>query len=422
MSENRRVLAAAAVAAVAAAAAAGCSGSGPAKSVPGTARQTIVFAEAGLGTEGAATQAAINAFHQANPSITVKTDVLSTDSTTYLTQLENAFTAGSATPDVFESDVTYPAKFAQAGWVLNLSSLHPGMSRFFPHEAAAATCNGQPYAVPWYDNPEGLFYRTDLITSPPASPAQVVSDALAAMKADKSLKEGLAFEGTKYEGEITALLTVEPAFGGRLDPANIGTPANVAALTWLHDAIYKYRIAPAAVTGWREGNVQQEFSSGHAAFAIDYPFVETAPSAPAVKGHIGFIPFPPGPGGTPGSALGGEMLAINARTAHVAAAWKLIRYLTSAPAQIARAKATGDPPSLPGVYTPALYAAAPYFKIVKLLNSYSQPRPVTPNYPTVSDDLTVMLSEVLANSMPPAAALRSEAPAIKNDAAATPGG
>src|SRR5260370_37048652 len=104
-SKNRRVLAAVAVAAVAAVAAVGCSGSGRGK-FSGTVKQTIVFAEAGLGTEGAATQAAINAFHKANPNITVKIDVLSTNSTTYLTQLENAFTAGSTTPDVFESDVT----------------------------------------------------------------------------------------------------------------------------------------------------------------------------------------------------------------------------------------------------------------------------------------------------------------------------
>ena len=48
-----------------------------------------------------------------------------------------------------------------------------------------------------------------------------------------------------------------------------------------------------------------------------------------MKGHVGYIPFPAGPGGTPGSALGGEMLAINAKTAHAAAAWTLIQYLTS---------------------------------------------------------------------------------------------
>ncbi len=420
-SGKRRTVAALGAGIALLAAACGSSGSGPA--VSAGAKQTIVFAESGLGTEGAQTQTAINGFEKANPNIKVKVDVLSSDSTTYLAQLEHSFIAGSTTPDVFESDVTYPAKFAQAGWVLNLASLHPDMSQFFPTEVAAGTYQGQTYAVPWFDNPEGLFYRTDLIKTPPTSPAQVVSDAEAAMKADHSLKEGLAFEGAKYEGAITAFLTVDSAFGGKLDPQNLNTPGNEAALAWLYDAVYKNHIAPTAVTGWQEGQVQAEFSSGHAAFAINYPFVEAIPAsqeAPAVVGHIGYIPFPAGPGGTPGSALGGEMLAINAKTAHSAAAWKFIEYLTSAPVEIARAEATGDPPSLPSAYTPALYAKAPYFQNVKVLNGYSQPRPVSPNYLQVSTDLQVMLSSVFANTESPAAAIAGAAPTVKSDANATP--
>ena len=404
---------------------AACGSSGSGAAVSSNAKQTIVFAESGLGTEGAQTQVAINGFEKANPNIKVKIDVLSSDSTTYLAQLEHSFIAGSTTPVVFESDVTYPAKFAQAGWVLNLASQHPDMTQYFPTEVAAGTYAGKVYAVPWFDNPEGLFYRTDLIKTPPTSPAQVVSDAEAAMKADPSLKEGLAFEGAKYEGAITAFLTVDSAFGGKLDPQNLNTPGNEAALAWLHDAVYKNHIAPTAVTGWQEGQVQSEFSSGHAAFAINYPFVEAIPAsqeAPGVAGHIGYIPFPAGPGGTPGSALGGEMLAINAKTAHAAAAWKLIEYLTSAPVEAARAEATGDPPSLPAAYTPALYAKAPYFQNVKVLNGYSQPRPVSPNYLQVSTDLQVMLSSVFANTQSPAAAIAAAAPTVKSDANATPGG
>jgi multiple sugar transport system substrate-binding protein len=333
--------------------------------------QSIVFAESGLGTEGQQTQKAITAFEAANPNIKVTIQVLSSDSTQYLATLEHDFITGSSTPDVFESDVTYPAKFAQAGWVMPLTSFNVDTSQYFPHEVAAGTFNSTLYAMPWFDNPEGLYYRTDLIKTPPTSPAEVVSDAQAALKADKSLKEGLAFEAAKYEGAITSFLTVDSAFGGTLDPKSVNTPGNVAALSWLHDAIYKYHIAPTAVTGWQEGQVQSEFSSGYAAFSINYPFVEAQPAAAAVKGHIGYIPFPAGAGGTPGSALGGEMLAINAKSAHAQAAWKLIQYLCSAPVEVARAIATGDPPSLPSAYTQQLYSAAPYFHAEQLLRTSS---------------------------------------------------
>ena len=419
-SRRHRVLIAVVPVAALALGLAACSSSNSSKPVSANVKQTIVFAESGLGTEGQQTQKAINAFMAANPKITVKIDVLSPDSTTYLSQLEHSFIAGATTPDVFESDVTYPAKFAQAGWVLNLSKFNPNMSQFFPHEVAAGTYNNAPYAVPWFDNPEGLYYRTDLIKTPPTSPAQVVADAKAALKKDHSLKEGIAFEGAKYEGAITAFLTVDSAFGGKLDPSNVNTPGNKAALTWLYDTIYKYHIAPTAVTGWEEGNVESEFVAGHAAFSINYPFVESLATSAPVKGHVGYIPFPAGPGGTPGSALGGEMLAINAKTAHAAAAWKLIEYLTSPAVETARAEATGDPPSLPSAYTSTLYSKAPYFQNVKTLNNYSAPRPVSPNYLQVSNDLQVMLSEVFANTKSPAAALAAAAPTIKNDAGATP--
>ena len=112
-------------------------------------------------------------------------------------------------------------------------------------------------------------------------------------------------------------MTVDGAFGGHLTAKSVNTSANVAALKWLHDAIYVNKIAPQAVTGWQEGNVQQEFTAGHAAFAINYPFVASVDastkSSPAYK-HTGYIPFPAAKGGRPGSALGGEMLAINAKS------------------------------------------------------------------------------------------------------------
>jgi len=397
---------------------AGCGGSGSGSSttsVPASANQTIVFAESGLGTEGEQTKRAISAFEKENPNIKVSIDVLSPDSTTYLQQLQQRFIAGSSTPDVLESDVTYPAKFAQAGWIKSLDSFNPNMNQFFPTQVATGQYMGQTYAIPWFDNPEGLFYRTDLVPSPPTSPAQVVSDAEAAMKKDPSLKEGLAFEGAKYEGAVTAFLTVTAPFGGKLTTSSVDSKGNVAALNWLHEAIYTNKIAPQAVTGWQEGQVQEEFTSGHTAFAINYPFVASvAEEGGPAKGHTGYIPFPAGPGGSPGSALGGEMLAINAKSSHAAAAYKLIQYLISPSVQIARAKATGDPPSLPSAYTATLYAKAPYFKEVKLLNQYAQPRPVSPSYLQISTELQTALSSVFANSSSASSALSSAASQISS--------
>jgi multiple sugar transport system substrate-binding protein len=382
--------------------------------VPASAQQTIVFAESGLGTEGEETKKAIAQFEKAHPNIKVSIDVLSPNSTTYLQQLQQRFIAGSPTPDVLESDVTYPAKFAKAGWIKPLGSFNPPLGSFFPNAVAAGEFEGKPYAIPWFTNPEGLFYRTDLIPRPPTNPEQVVSDAREAMRKDSSLKEGFAFEGHKYEGAITSFLTVAPAFGGRLTTTSIDSHGNVLALEWLHAAIYTEKIAPQAVTGWEEAQVQEEFTSGRTPFAINYPFVASvAEEGGPAKGHIGYIPFPAASGGKPGAALGGEMLAINAASTHSAAAYELIKYLTSATVQTERAVATGDPPSLPSAYTSALFAKAPIFKQVKVLNGFAQPRPVSPEYLKISEILQDALSSVYANSTSPSSALSSAASQIE---------
>lgn len=397
--------------------AAGCGSSkSTPKSVPASATQTISFSLNGLGTEGEYTKQQVKAFEKANPNIKVEVLIFSPNSTVYLEQLEHRFIAGSSSPDLLESDVTYPAKFAKAGWIRSLSSFHPETGKFFPTQVQSGVYKSVPYAIPWFDNPEGLFYRTDMIPTPPKSPEEVVADAKKALSEHPELKEGLAFEGHKYEGAITSFLTVAPAFGGKLTTSSIDSEGNVAALNWLHEALYVNKIAPTAVTGWEEGQVGEEFTSGHTPFAINYPFVAAvAEEGGPAKGHVGYIPFPPKtPGGKPGAALGGEMLAINANSAHAAAAYKLIEYLTTSSVQVARAVATGDPPALPSAYTSALYSKAPIFEKVKVLNTFAEPRPVSPEYLKISEILQEALSSVYANSASPSNALSSAASQINS--------
>src|SRR5215469_3298240 len=343
---SRRALTLAAVAAVTAVAA-GCSSSGSAGSpagsqVPASAKQTIVFATQGLGGEGTATQAAVAAFEKANPNIKVSILSLSPVSDVALQQLEQRFISGSSTPDVITSDVVWPATFARPHWIANLATFHPDTSAFFSGQMSSGEYRGQVYAIPWFINAEGLYYRTDLVKTPPTTVSQLVTDARQALAKDKSLKEGLAFEGDKYEGAVTAFQD----FGGNLSSStlsNINTPGNVAALKLMSDAIHTYHISPQAVSTWEEGQVQAAWQSGQTPFALNWPYLFQLSEAKGsnLAGKTGWIPFPSASGGTPQASLGGDDLAINAKSTHQAAAWKLIQFLTSPSVQIARAISAG---------------------------------------------------------------------------------
>lgn len=400
-------------------AAAGCSSSGSGssgKQVPASATQTIVFATQGLGAEGTATEAAVKAFEKLHPKIHVSILTLSPTSDVAYQQLTQRFTAGSGTPDVITSDVIWPSTFARPGWLANLSKFHPDTSAFFPGQMATGQYKGGVYAIPWFINAEGLYYRTDLIKTPPTTAAQLFKDAQAAMKANPKLKEGLAFEGDKYEGAVTAF----QSFGGQISPTNlnnINTPANAGVLTMMYDAVHKYHISPTAVSTWEESNVQSAWLSGQTPFALNWPYIfalsqGSNPSYPAVKNKTGWMPFP-NPTGSPQASLGGDDLVVNAKSTHQAAAWEFIKYLTSDQAQIARAIAAGDPPSVKSAYTAKLFAAAPYFKQEQAVFNVATPRPVTPVYTQISSQLQTMISSVLSGQASPSAALSSTAPTVK---------
>lgn len=368
----------------------------------GGGKQTIAFAISGLGSEGTETEKQVAAFEAANPNIHVNVQVDSPDSTTFLQQVNNAFIAGSSTPDLIVSDITYTAKWAAAGYIQPVSC---NPANFNASMIATGMFQNKLYSCPWFLNVEGLWYRTDLVPTPPTTPQEVITDAQAAMAKDKQLKEGIAFEGDKYEGAITVYMMMNKAFGGSLgNLSNINTPPNVAALGYLHSLIHQYKIAPTNVVTYQESQTGTDFASGYAAFATNWPYVASLPLAPSVKGHIGYIPFPAASGGQPGVALGGEVLSVNAKSQHVAAVNALISFLTSPAQQTARALAVSDAPAVPAAFTPALLAASPIWQQIQTLAPLAAARPVSPNYLNVSNDLQEMISSAYADSSSGAAA------------------
>lgn len=396
-----------AVLAALATAAAGCSSStAPTAQTSANAQQTIVFATDGLGGEGQATTAAIAGFEKQYPNIKVQVFNLASSASDQLTQLQQRFQAGTGL-DVVDADVTWTPQFAAAGYVQDLSGDGFDTSQYFPGQLTSAQYNGKLYAVPWIINAEGVYYRSDLIKTAPTTPAELIADAQAAVKSDKSLKEGFAWEGAKYEGSVCALVDFLGGFGGKLDLSHLNTPANQQALQFMYDTIHKDGITPQAATAWQESDVQSAWESGQTAFALNWPYeYASSQKIAALKSNTAWIPFPSS-SGAPAAALGGHNLMVAAKSGHTAADLEFIKYMTSASVEISRAESAGDPPSVKSAYTSALYAAAPYYQSEQAVFAASAARPSSPVYQQISEVLQTMISTVLAGQASPSSALAS---------------
>lgn len=392
--------------------AAGSSNSGQ---VPLSAHQTIVWAIQGgtsnaIGSEGLASKNEVAGFEKLHPNIKIQVVPLSEDADTARATIDRDFLANSPTPDVIDASTDWLAEMGHAGFIENLSSW--GLKGFLPASLAESSFQGKLYGAMWYLNAEGLYYNKTLVKKPPRTPSQLVADAEAAMKADPKLKEGIAFEGNKYEGFVTVFDDFLHAFGGSFNPSHFDTPQNLAALEWLHNLVYKYKVANTAAAGWQETQTDNAFQSGEAAFETNWPYVQQEDFAKSStyplsgKNAVGFEPFPT-ESGTGTSTIASDALIVNANSKHLAADEALVKFMMRPSVQQARGITSGDPPSMAAAYTPALFKKAPYFRADLQVFKVGTPRIVNAHYAQISTDVQNMLSSVLANQQSPASALKS---------------
>ncbi|CFC57290.1 sugar-binding lipoprotein [Mycobacterium tuberculosis] len=88
-------------------------------------------------------------------------------------QLARRLTGNDRTLDVMALDVVWTAEFAEAGWALPLSDDPAGLAEndavadTLPGPLATAGWNHKLYAAPVTTNTQLLWYRPDLVNSPP---------------------------------------------------------------------------------------------------------------------------------------------------------------------------------------------------------------------------------------------------------------
>jgi multiple sugar transport system substrate-binding protein len=353
-----------------------------------------VFPEPSGSFQAAATECSNNSHGAYN----IKINFLSTSSDQQRVSLVRRLAASDSSIDILAMDVDWTAEFATAKWLkpvpANLAAQIKSTDLAGPVQTA--TWKNRLWAIPINSNTELLWYRKDLVPTPPTTWARMISDAneLAAKGEPHYIEE----QGAQYEGLTVWFNSLVNSAGGQiLSPNNqvvLGRPAVVAASIMRQLATSKG--ADPSLNVSMEGPGQVAFQNGTAAFMINYPFVWSATQAgnPKVFKNMGYAPFPAViPGVPPKVSIGGYNLGISAFSKHPNLAFEAVQCLTQPSNQSRDAIKGGLAPVAASIYDePSFEKAYPFHQLIKQqLQNYGI-RPQTPAYA----DVTLAIQKTLS--------------------------
>lgn len=351
------------------------------------------------------------------------------DNNAHHQQLVTDFTAKTEAPHVIASDVVWTAEFAKNGWVEDLTK------RFYrAYERAAllgpalesATYRLRIWGVPWYSDASILFYRKDRLTesgfdAPPRTWDELMQMARRVMK-DSGMRHGFVFQGADYEGGTANAVEYIWGAGGEVMRGELRVTSPVRATLAETDAVtiksknaaagldvarrlIAEGVAPAEVTTYREQEALDAFLAGDAVFLRSWPYVQgILQKSPLSKAQVGVSWLPAVSTEHAGySCLGGWNLMVNARASREerAAAWELIRYLTSPAQQKRQALEAGLLPVVLSLYQdPEVLAGVPVAALAEeTMSSRIRVRPMSPFYSQMSSRIANVFHRVLKGEL-----------------------
>src|SRR5215468_4694393 len=314
-------------------------------------------------------------------------------------QLARRLAAADSSMDILGLDVTWEAEFAEAGWILPWTGT-------FKEQAEAgtlkvplqtATWKGKLYGVPANSNTQLLWYRDDLVKTPPTTWDQMISDAEALAKQGKP--HLIEIQGAQYEGTTVWFNTLVNSAGGSIltpnaQQASLGPPAVTALKTMKRLATSVAADPSLPVQHENENRLAME--AGTSAFELNYPFVYPSMKSlqPKLFKHFKWALYPSVISGKPARVtIGGLDLAISKYSHYPQQAFQAALCLRNRENQLNAAVKGGLPPTLESLYhDPKLFPAYPFHADILTALQNASVRPQTPAYQNISTVISHLVS------------------------------
>jgi multiple sugar transport system substrate-binding protein len=298
------------------------------------------------------------------------------------------FQAKDAGYDVSDVDVVWTAEFAAKGWLQPLKDkMALDTSAMLKPTVDSGTYKGTLYAAPQTSDGGILYYRKDLVPSPPKTWDEMMGMCSIAKANNIGCYAG---QFSKYEGlTVNASEAINSSGGSVLDKdgkPSLNTADAKAGLENLAKAYADGNIPKEAIT-YKEEESRQAFQDGKLLFLRNWPYVynlATTEGSSKVKDVLGMTALP-GKDGPGASSLGGHNLAVSVYSKNKATALDFLKFMTSEETEKFYATQGSLAPVLGALYEDKeLVAKLPYLPVLKTSIENAVPRPVSPFYPAVT--------------------------------------
>jgi multiple sugar transport system substrate-binding protein len=317
--------------------------------------------------------------------------------------------------DLINMDTIWTPEFAEAGWLRELkgSEKADATDDVLEGPLKSVQWKGKTYAIPLNTNAQLLWYRKDLVPTPPET-----WDEMIAMAKRLPANEGLIQEqGNKYEGYVVWFNNLVASAGGKIVDDS-GKPvldqSAVKAAQIISDVAKSGRADPALATN-QEDQSRLAFEAGKGAFMMNWPYVyaaaradaKTSPVTKKVFENMGYARWPGVNKGEPSKvSIGGANIGISVYGKDPALATQAALCMTSRKWQDAEAITEGLPPVMNASYDdPKVREAYPFADLLRAQLKDAVPRPETPAYSDVT--LAVQSSLHPPTSLNPQAAINT---------------
>ena len=353
-------------------------------------------------------------YQNKNPSVKVEIEVGGATSDAQQQYLSTVLSSKDSVLDVILIDVIRPAQWAAQGWAEPLDSYLGAdkpkiLAQYLKAYAEADQVNGKLIALPYFADSQFLYYRKDLLEkykrSVPKTWDEMMETAKIIMDGEKNPNlQGFSTAGAPIEGTVCTYLVPLWGAGSELTKEgklNLDTPQAKEPFQ-LYGRMKQSGVLPKNIAEIPTDRIRIDMQAGNVVFGMTWSYVWNRLENDAdskVKGKIGVTTLPHDQGGKSATCIGGWQLAVSAFSKNKAEAVKFARWLSSPEVSKMQAILASHMPVFPGVYKDAeVLKANPWFAEALPVVESAKSRPVTPQYPQVSDVIRSNMNAYLAGT------------------------